>query len=156
MLDKYNTDLGREMNDKKTFCSVLLEKGFEIPSDYAKIFESPGTGTLEKYMQGLQDPITGSGHWRKAPQTIAENLGVPIESLFPDTAARRQEILDQESMAHEGLSMTMLNCVRCPLHLVDDLRPQFVLVDLTCATCPFRSELTGNRLRCTHENAGNV
>ena len=147
------------MAETKNRLVLEMEKqGIYSARDYSRRFSRPGHGTVERYMNGEQDPITSTGNWRAAPQRMADRLNVDIAMLFPEAAERRQQILDELSLLEvgEGSEMTLLHCVRCPKTVEDGGRPLFVLVDLTCASCPHKSELTGNRLVCNHPKASDI
>jgi len=146
------------MMDKNTLVLEMEKQGIFNARDYVRKFSRPGHGTVERYMIGEQDPITSTGNWRAAPQRMADRLNVDISVLFPESSERRQQILDELSQLEvgEGTDMTLLHCVRCPKTAEESGRPLFVLVDLTCASCPFRSELTGNRLVCNHPRAAEI
>jgi hypothetical protein len=140
--------------------SETLKKEFEkrgifSARDYARKYNRPGIGTVERYIEGSQSPITSTGNWRSAPLRIAQQLGVDVEVLFPEAAEERQHILDDQSNqdATPGVSMDLFHTVRCPKTAEEGAKPVFVLVDLTCTTCPFKVELTGNKLVCGHPKA---
>ena len=135
----------------------MKKQGGHNPRDWAKKFSRPGMGTVERYMNDDQDPITTTGNWRAAPVRMANMLNVDIAVLFPEAADRRQQILDDLSNDDSnGVNMTLLHCVRCPRTAEDGGNTLFVLVDLTCASCRYKSELTGSKLICTHKSAPTV
>lgn len=147
------------MSTKSHFIVELEKQGITNARDYVKKFSRPGVGTVERYFLNQQDPITSTGNWRSAPQKIADKLNVDVSVLFPEAAERRQQILDEisQQVLGDGVNMTLLHCVRCPKTLEENGgRPMFVLVDLTCASCSFRGELTGSKLVCTHPKAMDV
>ena len=133
----------------------LKKQNIQSARDYTRRFTRPGSGTVERYILGEQTPITTSGNWRSAPLKMAERLNVPVEVIFPEAAEERQQILDDLSnqALDEGVHMTLLHCVRCPKTAEDGARPIFVMVDLTCASCTYKKELTGNKLECSHQGA---
>lgn len=133
----------------------LEKRGIQNARDYARKYNRPGIGTVERYISGDQSPITVTGNWRSAPLRMAQQLGMDVEVLFPEASEERQQILDEMSTRGEtaGEAMTLLHTVRCPKSLDGTDRPLFVLVDLTCTMCPFKVELTGTKLVCGHPNA---
>jgi hypothetical protein len=133
----------------------MEEQGIHSAREYAKKFHRPGAGTVERYMTEDQDPITTTGTWRSAPQRIAESLNIAVEVLFPDAAERRQQLLDEQSLQEErvGIQMTLLQCVRCPKTEDENGRAIFVMVDLTCASCPYKEDLGPEGLVCNHPRA---
>lgn len=135
---------------------ALEKQGIFSARDYGRKYSRPGTGTVERYIAADQDPITTTGNWRAAPLRISSSINVTVEQLFPEAAERRQQILDDISNmnAGEGHLMTLLHSVRCPKTAEETGRALFVLVDMTCASCPHKKELTGSKLICQHPKAG--
>lgn len=133
----------------------LEKRGIFNARDYAKKYNRPGIGTVERYIDGSQDPITNTGTWRSAPIRIAQQLGLDIEVLFPEAAEDRQRVLDDLSntQVDDGQVMTMYPTVKCPKTAVDGSRPIFVLVDSSCVHCTFKRELTPMRVVCGHPKA---
>ena len=133
----------------------LEKRGISNARDYARKYNRPGIGTVERYITGDQSPITSTGNWRSAPLRMAQQLGMEVEALFPEAAEERQQILDEMSTKGDstGEVMTLLHTVRCPKTGDDADKPLFVMVDLTCTLCPYKVELSGTRLVCGHPNA---
>ncbi len=133
----------------------LEKRGIRDAREYAKKYNRPGIGTVERYIDGSQDPITTTGSWRSAPLRIAQQMGVDIETLFPEAAEERQKILDElsNSDSENGQVMTIYPTVLCPKTATDGNRPIFVLVDNSCVHCPMKLELTPARLVCGHPKA---
>jgi len=144
------------MGSNKPLQEELAKQGIYSARDYAKKFNHPGPGTVDRYINSEQSPITNTGNWRSAPLKIAGSLNVPIEQLFPEAAEERQQILDDISnkAVGDGTLMTLLHTVRCPKTAEEGGRAIFVMVDLTCASCTYKKELTGSKLVCTHPKAG--
>jgi len=133
-----------------------LEKlGIRSARDYAKKFDRPGIGTVERYFDDLQSPITTAGTWRSAPLRMAQQVGLEVEVLFPEAAEERQKILDEISTTDDtlGIPLSVFHSVRCPKTSAEETRPIFVMVDLTCVSCPYKVELNLQRVICSHPKA---
>lgn len=134
----------------------LEKQGIKGARDYVKKFGRPGIGTVERYIQDQQDPITDTGTWRSAPQKIADKLNIPIEILFPEAAEKRQQVLDDLSEKNvTGTEMTLISCVHCP-RTWDDKTHLIVVINLTCTHCEYKQSLTDNKLICNHPKAGSI
>jgi hypothetical protein len=147
-----STHTVEDFNMENAFVKYLSSIGLDAKS-YVKKYNRPGLGTIERYVEGDQDPITANGNWRSAPQKIADKLCVAVEILFPEAAEKRQQILDEQSVLDAEASFPLLSCTKCPKTIEEDGRASFVIVDLTCVTCTYKKELTSDKLICNHPRA---